>query len=61
MQIHDTQTSTIDDNSLFFTPKKKNIRIRKWREIEEIKAQQRLNKELQEIDQSFVYSLSDLV
>lgn len=61
MQIHNTQTTKVDDNSLFFTPKKKNTRVRKWREIEEIKAQHRLNKELQEIDQSFVYSLSDLV
>jgi hypothetical protein len=61
MQIHNTQTTNIDDNSLFFTPKKKNTRARKWREIEEIKEQQRLNKELQEIDQSFAYSFTDLV
>lgn len=61
MQMQNIETQIFDDDSLFFTPKKKSTRTRKWREIEEIKAQQRLNRELQEIDQSFVFSLSDLV
>ena len=61
MQMQNIEAQMSDDDSLFFTPKKKSTRSRKWREIEEIKAQQRLNRELQEIDQSFVFSLSDLV
>jgi len=66
MQIHITETPTIEmqiieDDALFFTPKKKTTRSRrKWREIEELKAQQQLNKELREIDQSFAYTLPDL-
>ena len=60
MQIQTTETTT-ENNSLFFTPKKQKARIRKWREIEDIKALQRLNKELQDIDQSYTYSLADLV
>ncbi len=61
MQMHNNETQIIDDDSLFFTPKKKAARTRKWREIEDIKARQRLTRELREIDQSFVYTLSDLV
>jgi hypothetical protein len=61
MLMPNIKTQIIDDDSLFFTSKKKIARPRKWREIEEIKAQQRLNRELQEIDQSFVFSFSDLV
>ncbi len=61
MQIQDKEMLMMDDDSQFFTAKKKSTRTRKWREIEDIKAQQRLSRELREIDQSFVYSLSDLV
>jgi hypothetical protein len=61
MQMHDIETQMIDDDSLFSPPKKKTAQTRKWREIEGIKAQQRLTRELQEIDQSFVFSLSDLI
>ncbi len=61
MQIQHTETQMFDDDSLFFAPKKKSTRTRKWREIEDIKARQRLSRELRDIDQSFVFSLSDLV
>ena len=61
MQMNQVDTQMIDEDSLFFTPKKKNTRTRKWREIEDIKAQQQLTRELREIDQSFAFSLSDLV
>jgi len=61
MQIQNIETQMMDDDLLYFTPKKKSTRTRKWREIEDIKARQRLSRELREIDQSFVYSLSDLV
>ncbi len=59
--MHDIETQMMTDDSLFFSPKKKPIRAQKWREIEDIKAQQRLTRELREIDQSFVFSLSDLI
>lgn len=61
MQMNNIDTQIIDEELLFFTPKKKSTRARKWREIEELKARQRLSRELQEIDQSFVFSLTDLV
>jgi hypothetical protein len=61
MQSSAIEIQIINDNSLFFTHNKKKIPTRKWREIENIKAQQRLSKELREIDQSFVFCLSDLV
>ncbi|MCP4321848.1 MAG: DUF3545 family protein [Psychromonas sp.] len=61
MQIQHSETQMFDDDLLFFAPKKKSTRTRKWREIEDIKARQRLSRELREIDQSFVFSLSDLV
>ena len=65
MQMHITETPNIEtqmveDDALFFTPKKRSTRSRKWREIEEFKAQQSLSRELREIDQSFAYTLSDL-
>jgi len=61
MQMHNTELPMTDEEALFFTPKKKSTRTRKWREIEELKARQRLSRELREIDQSFDFSLSDLV
>ena len=61
MQTQNFETHMIDEDSLFFTPKKKSTRARKWREIEDVKARQRLSRELREIDQSFEYSYSDLV
>jgi len=61
MQIHNSDVQMTNEDSLFFTPKRKSTRPRKWREIEDIKAQQRLSRELKEIDQSFEFSLSELV
>ncbi len=63
--MHMTETANIeaqmvDNDALFFTPKKRQTRSRKWREIEEFKAQQNLSKELRDIDQSFAYTLSNL-
>jgi hypothetical protein len=55
MQYNDTEIDAV-----FFTPKKKAPKARKWREIEEIKAQQQLTRELREIDPSFVFSLTEL-
>ena len=39
----------------------KRSKPRKWREIEEVKARLRLTKELHDIDQSFDFSLADLL
>lgn len=61
MQMQNFKTQMSDEDALLFTPKRKSTRARKWREIEDIKARQRLSRELREIDQSFEYSLSDLV
>lgn len=58
MQYNYTETEI---DAVFFTPKKKAPKARKWREIEEIKAQQQLARELLEIDQSYVFSLTELV
>lgn len=65
MQMHITEmpnieTQMVESDALFFTPKKRSTRARKWREIEEFKAQQHLSRELREIDQSFAYTLSNL-
>lgn len=50
------------ENKVLFSPaKKKGQKARMWREIEELKARQQLSKELHEIDQSFAFSLTDLV
>ncbi|WP_022940877.1 DUF3545 family protein [Psychromonas hadalis] len=59
--MHNIETQIINEESLFFISNKKPTRTRKWREIEEIKAKQRLSRELREIDQSFVFSMTDLV
>jgi hypothetical protein len=50
MQHNNTDTEMFADDAVFFTPKKKIPKARKWREIEEMKAQQKLAKELSEID-----------
>ena len=57
MQYNYTET---DIDAVFFTPKKKAPKVRKWREIEAIKAQQQLLRELQEIDPSFTFSAAEL-
>ena len=47
------------EQSLFLVPVKKPVKARKWREIEAIKARQKLAKELQDIDQSYELSVAD--
>lgn len=44
---------------LFFTAKKKIPKVRRWREIEAIKAQQKLSKELLEMGLDLDFSLSE--
>jgi hypothetical protein len=61
MQQHNkTETQLIEGRSLFSNVKKPQ-KSRKWREIEEFKARQKLFQELQEIDYSFNGSLNDLI
>ena len=61
MQTQHIETELGNENAPFFTVTKKTIRTRKWREIEALKAQQRLIRELKEIDQGFELSASDLL
>ncbi|TEW53461.1 DUF3545 family protein [Psychromonas sp. RZ22] len=57
IQLNDTE---IINDSLFHTPVKRKAAPRKWREIENIKAQLLLAKELREIDSSFSLSESEI-
>ncbi|MFT6926489.1 MAG: hypothetical protein ACJAZP_002100 [Psychromonas sp.] len=59
MQYCKTDTDMPADNTLFFTVKKKLPRVRKWREIEAIKAQQKLSRELREMGLDVDFSLSE--
>lgn len=59
MQYHNTDTDILADDPLFFTAKKKLPRVRKWREIEAIKAQQKLSRELREMGVEVDFSLSE--
>ena len=61
MQTHKTEEHADNEDSLFSYTKKRTTRSRKWREIEEVKAKQRLRRELKEIDQSFEFSITDLM
>lgn len=58
MQYNNTDTDMFADHDLFFTPKKKLPKARKWREIEEMKAQQKLAKELREMGLDLDFPLS---
>ncbi|WP_037027413.1 DUF3545 family protein [Psychromonas aquimarina] len=57
----DTDIQFITDEALFFIPKKRTAKARKWREIEAVKARQKLSRELRDIDQEFDYCRNDLV
>lgn len=61
MQTQHVETTVSSEDALFFTPKKKSKRSRKWQQIEELKSRQRLRRELKEIDQSFDFALTDLI
>lgn len=60
MQDNNMDTQIMDEQLLFSIPAKRPVKARKWREIEDIKARQKLAKELHDIDQSFEFSLTDL-
>ena len=53
--------ANINNKNLYTTPVQRKIKPRKWREIENVKAQMVLAKELREIDPSFSFSESELV
>ena len=57
-QLNDTEMNL---DSLLATPVKRKSKPRKWREIENAKAQLLLAKELREIDPSFSFSQSELM
>ncbi len=57
----DTENQFITDEALFFVPKKRTAKARRWREIEAVKARQKLSRELHDIDQDFDYCRSDLI
>jgi len=59
MQNNNLDIDLVVDQSLFSAPIKKPVKARKWREIEAIKARQKLAKELQDIDQSDELSVAD--
>ena len=54
------ETQIIADKSLISNIKKTQ-KTRKWREIEELKSRRELLKELQDIDPSFNFSITDLI
>ncbi|WP_435237870.1 DUF3545 family protein [Psychromonas sp. PT13] len=49
----------VSDDLSYTQPTKKASKVRKWREIEALKARNQLSKELQDIDQSFKLSVTD--
>jgi len=57
IQLNDTENN---HENLYLVPVKRKHKPRKWREIEALKAQISLAKELQEIDPSFSFSQSEL-
>lgn len=59
MQYSKATTDIFADDPVFFTVKKKLPRARKWREIEAIKAQQKLSRELREMGLDLDFSLSE--
>lgn len=61
--MQQTQINEIDMNidNLYAVPAKRKPKPRKWREIENAKAQLLLAKELREIDASFSFSQSELI
>lgn len=54
-----SNTDMFADDAVFFTAKKKLPKARKWREIEAIKAQQKLSRELSEMGLDLDFSLSE--
>mgnify|MGYP001288046895 CR=1 FL=1 len=56
----DTETQLIENKPLV-SSSKKTQKVRRWREIEELKSRRDLLKELQDIDPSFNFSLHELI
>jgi len=61
MQQNQFNDNDINVDNLYATPVKRKPKPRKWREIEDIKAQLSLAKELREIDASFSLSQTELI
>lgn len=61
MQQTQLNNADLNSNNLFFTPVKRKAKPRKWREIENLKAQLSLAKELKEIDADYSFSQSELM
>lgn len=61
MQQNQFNDTDINTDNLYATPIKRKPAPRKWREIEKIKAQLSLAKELREIDPSFNVPQNELM
>jgi len=61
MQKNQFDDTKINYKNLYTTPVQQKTKPRKWREIENLKSQMVLAKELREIDSSFSFSESELV
>ena len=59
MKDNNLDMQLVSDDLPFAPPPKKIPKSRKWREIEALKARNKLSKELQDIDQSFELSVTD--
>lgn len=59
MRDNNLDMQMVSDDLLYVQPVKKSTKVRKWREIEALKARNKLSKELQDIDQSFELSVND--
>lgn len=61
MQQTQLNNEDVNNNNLYLAPVKRKPKPRKWREIENLKAQLSLAKELKEIDASYSFSQSELM
>lgn len=59
MRDNNLDMQIVSDDLPYTQPMKKASKVRKWREIEALKARNQLSKELQDIDQSFKLSVTD--
>ena len=61
MQKNNLEALIDNEHLLFPLTMQKTSKKRKWREIEDFKAKQNLRKELEEIDQSFDLTVTNLI
>lgn len=61
MQYNNHSETQLIENKALIRNIKKTQKVRKWREIEELKSRRKLLKELQDIDPSFNFSLNELI